>query len=54
MTNDFSDLQFEYLLPWQIRKRVADRPVAYIPLGTYEWHGEHLPLGLDSLTAHGL
>ncbi|MBG1232910.1 creatininase family protein [Aestuariivirga litoralis] len=47
-------MQFEYLLPWQLRERVASRPVAYIPLGTYEWHGEHLPVGLDSLTSHGL
>jgi creatinine amidohydrolase len=28
--------------------------VVYLPLGTYEWHGEHLPVGLDGLTAHGL
>src|SRR5690606_14111351 len=28
--------------------------VGYIPLGTYEWHCEHLPIGLDSLTAQGL
>jgi creatinine amidohydrolase len=28
--------------------------VAYVPLGTYEWHGEHLPVGLDALTAYGV
>ncbi|MGB8314096.1 MAG: creatininase family protein [Aestuariivirga sp.] len=46
--------QFERMLPWQIRAELARRPVAYIPLGTYEWHGEHLPVGLDALTSHGL
>ena len=46
--------QFELLLPWQLRAILAKRPVAYIPLGTYEWHGEHLPVGLDSLTSHGI
>jgi creatinine amidohydrolase len=46
--------QFELLLPWQLRALIAKRPVAYIPLGTYEWHGEHLPIGLDSLTSHGI
>jgi creatinine amidohydrolase len=47
-------MQVEYLLPWQLRKRVSQRPVAYIPLGTIEWHCEHLPVGLDALTAHGI
>ncbi len=54
MSADFSAHQFELLLPWQLRDLVAKRPVAYIPLGTYEWHGEHLPVGLDSLTSHGI
>jgi len=42
------------MLPWQLRDALAKRPVAYVPLGTLEWHGEHLPVGLDALTAHGL
>ncbi len=46
--------QFEHMLPWQLRAELAKRPVAYVPLGTFEWHGEHLPVGLDSLTSHGL
>jgi creatinine amidohydrolase len=54
MTRDFSAVQFELLLPYQLRAITEKRPVAYVPLGTYEWHGEHLPVGLDSLTAHGL
>jgi creatinine amidohydrolase len=54
MNADYSAVQFELLLPWQLREVMAQRSVAYIPLGTYEWHGEHLPVGLDALTAHGL
>jgi creatinine amidohydrolase len=46
--------RYERMLPYQLREEIARRPVAYIPLGTYEWHGEHLPVGLDSLTSHGL
>jgi creatinine amidohydrolase len=49
-----SSHQFELMLPWQLRAELAKRPVAYVPLGTYEWHGEHLPVGLDSLTSHGI
>ncbi len=54
MSAEFAAHQYELLLPWQLRNAVANRPVAYIPLGTYEWHGEHLPVGLDSLTSHGI
>ena len=54
MNRQFAPVQFELLLPYQLRNIVARRPVAYIPLGTYEWHCEHLPVGLDALTSHGL
>lgn len=52
--NDFSQHRFELLLPWQLRDIIATSPIAYIPLGTLEWHCEHLPVGLDALTAHDL
>jgi creatinine amidohydrolase len=40
---------FEELTPTAFRERLAEAPVAYLPLGTIEWHGEHLPLGSDGL-----
>ncbi|KMK69018.1 creatininase family protein [Puniceibacterium sp. IMCC21224] len=46
--------QIERLRPHQIRAQLAERPVVWMPLGTIEWHCEHLPVGLDALTAHGL
>jgi creatinine amidohydrolase len=52
--SNFDAVRFELQLPWMLRAIMAKRPVAYLPLGTYEWHGEHLPVGLDGLTAHGL
>ncbi len=42
------------LLPHEFRKRLAARPVAYLPLGTLEWHGEQLPLGSDAIQSEGL
>jgi creatinine amidohydrolase len=54
VTNGFDGVRFELQLPWMLRDIMVKRPVVYIPLGTYEWHGEHLPVGLDALTAHGL
>lgn len=46
--------QIEHLRPNQIRAALAEKPLVWIPLGTIEWHCEHLPVGLDALTAHGL
>ena len=42
------------LLPHEFRKRLAERPIAYLPLGTLEWHGEHLPLGSDAIQSEAL
>ncbi len=49
-----AEVRIERLLPRDIASAVAVRPVVYLPLGTYEWHGQHLPVGLDALTAHGV
>ena len=47
-------VQYERLRPEQIVARREDCPVAYLPIGTIEWHGEHNPVGLDTLKMHGL
>jgi len=41
------------LTPQEFRDRLAAAPIAYLPLGTLEWHGEHLPLGSDGLQSAG-
>lgn len=41
------------LTPSEFRERIAEAPIAYLPLGTLEWHGEHLPLGADGLQSSG-
>ncbi|MFH1598581.1 MAG: creatininase family protein [Patescibacteria group bacterium] len=34
-------------------ERIVDKkPIIFLPLGTTEWHGDHLPLGTDGLTAY--
>jgi creatinine amidohydrolase len=47
-------LRLELLRPHEILASLSQRSLMYIPLGTIEWHGEHLPVGLDALTAHGV
>ena len=39
-------VRLDLLLPFQIRERLAANPLVFIPLGTIEWHSEHLPVGL--------
>jgi creatinine amidohydrolase len=40
--------------PGQIVARRQACPVAYVPIGTLEWHGPHNPVGTDTLQAEGL
>jgi creatinine amidohydrolase len=44
---------YEQLTPNEFRSRLARAPIAYLPLGTLEWHGEHLPLGSDGIQSQG-
>jgi creatinine amidohydrolase len=37
--------------PQDIKKAINKAAFAYVPLGALEWHGEHNPLGLDSIKA---
>ena len=41
------------LAPREFQERIQAAPIAYLPLGTLEWHGEHLPLGADGLQSQG-
>jgi creatinine amidohydrolase len=47
-------VRYDELRPHEFRRRLAERPIAYLPLGTLEWHGEHLPLGSDAMQSEGL
>lgn len=47
-------VQYAYLDVDAFKKRIAEHPVGYLPLGTLEWHGVHNVLGSDALQAEGL
>lgn len=49
-----SEVRAEYLSYLEIEERIAQAPIAYLPLGALEFHGPHLPTGLDGLTAQGV
>ena len=41
------------LNPQEFKQRISEAPIAYLPLGTLEWHGRHMPLGADGLISSG-
>lgn len=45
---------YEELTPAMLNERVKDCPVAYLPLGTLEWHSWHLPIGTDLIESFEL
>ncbi|MEN9935525.1 MAG: hypothetical protein RLZZ387_2104 [Chloroflexota bacterium] len=46
--------RYAELHPDQLESIVAAAPVAYVPWGALEWHGPHLPFGLDGYTAEAV
>ena len=49
-----TETRIAYLRPAQVQERLAAAPVAYVPVGPLEWHGPHLPFGVDPLHAERL
>jgi creatinine amidohydrolase len=49
-----NEVRYERLHPADLRARVEHAPLAFVPVGTLEFHGEHLPFGVDSFEAHAL
>ncbi len=42
---------YEELFPEEFKARIKENPVAFLPLGSLEYHGYHNALGLDALKA---
>jgi creatinine amidohydrolase len=51
MTNE---VRMERLRPAGVDAALARANVAWLPLGSLEFHAPHLPIGTDGFTAHGL
>jgi creatinine amidohydrolase len=46
--------RYAELRPEQLEAIVVAAPIAYLPWGALEWHGPHLPFGLDGFTAEAV
>ncbi len=42
-------MRYELMLPYQIRKAIAENWPVVLPLGVLEYHGEHMAVGMDTL-----
>lgn len=49
-----TEVRITHLHPEELRQRREAYPVAWLPLGTIEWHGKHMPLGVDGIIADEL
>ncbi len=47
-------VRYEEMMPKEVVSARTKKPIAYLPIGGIEWHGEHNPLGLDTVKAHEL
>jgi creatinine amidohydrolase len=48
------EVRYHMLRPAQALQRRLGCPIAYIPIGTIEWHGMHNPYGTDTLQSEAL
>ena len=45
---------YEFVRPARMRQVLDETPIVFLPVGCMEYHGPHLPLGVDMLTADAL
>ena len=45
-------VRYEEMTAEEAQAALEERPLVYVPIGSLEYHGCHLPVGLDTLHAH--
>lgn len=48
------EIRYEMLFGDELKRRIAERPLVWMPFGILERHGDHLPWALDAMKAHGV
>lgn len=54
MIGDEETVTWADLFPAEFERRLAAAPVAYLPVGSLEWHSHHLPYGVDTYKAQAV
>lgn len=47
-------IRMETMRPDEVHLRWQESPIAFVPIGCIEYHGPHLPLGVDGMTAQAV
>lgn len=47
-------MRYTELMPEEFEAVMRDTPVAYLPWGALEWHGYHMPMGVDGMKAEAI
>ena len=45
------EVRYEFLRPAQLKAEMERAPLVFLPVAPLEYHGPHLPLGMDSINA---
>jgi len=45
------EIRLEYLRPAQLNEEMSKCPMVFLPIGPLEYHGPHLPVGMDPINA---
>lgn len=51
MKSEEREVRFEYLRPAQLNEEMKRCPLVFLPIGPLEYHGPHLPVGMDPINA---
>jgi creatinine amidohydrolase len=54
MLETIPERRYERLSAAEVGALATAAPIAWVPIGTLEHHGPHLPSGVDAFTSHGL
>jgi creatinine amidohydrolase len=46
-----NEYRYAYMSPNELSARLESKGILYLPMGSLEWHNEHLPLGTDTFHA---
>ena len=47
-------IRFETMVPAELLEAVKGRSLVYLPVGSMEWHGPHMGMGMDTINAHAV
>ena len=51
---DNKKIKFEEMLPTELTALISNESVAYIAIGSMEWHGPHMAMGMDTAHAYAV